>query len=148
MYSFSYLEPVCCSMSSSIRCFLTCIQVSQEAGQVVWYSHLFHNFPQFIVIHTVKAYWLCGSLNTGWPPFGDGKGKGGYLGWFWLLGLQEFSFCGEQVSFSPIPHVFPESLSLLTPSEPLLSHHHSVAQMEIQGQFAKCNCYVCGASDP
>ena len=41
MYSFSYLEPVCCSMSSSNCCFLTCIQVSQEAGQVVWYSHLF-----------------------------------------------------------------------------------------------------------
>ena len=45
MYSFSYLEPVCCSTSSSNCCFLTCIQVSQEAGQVVWYSHLFQNFP-------------------------------------------------------------------------------------------------------
>ena len=38
-------------MSSSNCCVLTCIQVSQEAGQVVWYSHLFQNFPQFIVIH-------------------------------------------------------------------------------------------------
>ena len=37
-------------------CFLTCIQISQEAGQVVWYSHLFKNFPQFIVIHTVKGF--------------------------------------------------------------------------------------------
>ena len=37
-------------------CFLTCIQVSQEAGQVVWYSHLFQNFPQFILIHTVKVF--------------------------------------------------------------------------------------------
>src|SRR5574337_958547 len=55
MYSFSYLEPVCCSMSSSNCCFLTCIQISQEADQVVWYSHLFQNFPQFIVIHTVKG---------------------------------------------------------------------------------------------
>ena len=36
--------------------FMTCIQVSQEAGQVVWYSHLFQNFPQFIVIHTVKGF--------------------------------------------------------------------------------------------
>ena len=43
-------------MSSSNCCFLTCIQVSQEAGQVVWYSHLFWNFPQFIVIHTVKGF--------------------------------------------------------------------------------------------
>ena len=40
LYSFSYLEPVCCSMSSSNGCFLTCIKVSQEADQVVWYSHL------------------------------------------------------------------------------------------------------------
>ena len=56
MYSSSYLEPVCCSMPSSNCCFLTCIQVSQEAGQVVWYSHLFQNFPQFVVIHTVKGF--------------------------------------------------------------------------------------------
>ena len=55
-YSFSYLEPVSCSMSSSIYCFLTCIQVSQEAGQMVWSSHLFQSFPQFIVIHTVKGF--------------------------------------------------------------------------------------------
>ena len=56
MYSFSYLEPVCCSMSSSNCCFLTCIQISQESGQVVWYSHFLKNFPQFIVIHTVKGF--------------------------------------------------------------------------------------------
>ena len=43
-------------MSSSNSCFLTYIQVSQEAGQVVWYSHLFQDFPQFIVIHTVKDF--------------------------------------------------------------------------------------------
>ena len=43
-------------MSSSNCCFLTCIQVSQEAGQVVWYSHLFKNFPQFVVIHTGKGF--------------------------------------------------------------------------------------------
>ena len=41
--------------SSSNCCFLTCIQVSQEAGQVVWYSNLLKNFPEFVVIHTVKA---------------------------------------------------------------------------------------------
>src|SRR5574342_902274 len=56
MYSFPNLEAVCCSMSSSNCCFLTCIQVSQEANQVVWYSHLFQNFPQFIVIHKVKGF--------------------------------------------------------------------------------------------
>ena len=48
--------PVCCSMSSSNCCFLTCIQISQEAGKVVWYSHLLKNFPQFVVIHTVKGF--------------------------------------------------------------------------------------------
>jgi len=43
-------------MSSSNSCFLTCIQISQEAGQVVWYSHLFQNFPHFFVIQTVKGF--------------------------------------------------------------------------------------------
>ena len=43
-------------MSSSNYCFLTCTQVLQEAGQVVWDSHLIQNFPQFIVIHTVKGF--------------------------------------------------------------------------------------------
>ena len=56
MYSFSDLVPVCCSMSSSICWFLTCIQISQEAGQMVWYPHLFKNFPPFVVIHTVKGF--------------------------------------------------------------------------------------------
>ena len=56
MDSFPDLEPVHCSTSGSNCCFLTCIQISQEAGQVVWYSHLFQNFPQFIVIHTVKGF--------------------------------------------------------------------------------------------
>ncbi|MGX2010649.1 hypothetical protein ACWIVX_12425, partial [Enterobacter asburiae] len=53
-YSFPDLEPVCCSMSSSNCCFLTCIWISQEAGQVVWYSHLLKNFPQFAVIHPLN----------------------------------------------------------------------------------------------
>ena len=56
MYTFPNLEPVCCFMSSSNCCFLTSIQISQEADQVVWYSHLLKNFPQFVVIHTVKAF--------------------------------------------------------------------------------------------
>ena len=43
-------------MSGSNYCFLTYKQVSQEVGKVVWYSHLFKNFPQFVVIHTVKGY--------------------------------------------------------------------------------------------
>ena len=43
-------------MSSSNCCFLTCIQISQEAGEVVWYSHLLKHFPQFVVIHMVKGF--------------------------------------------------------------------------------------------
>ena len=43
-------------MSSANCCFLTCIQIPQGAGQVIWYSHLLKNFPQFAVIHTVKGF--------------------------------------------------------------------------------------------
>ena len=56
IYSFPNLEPVYCSMSGSNCCFLICLQMSQEAGKVVWYSHLSKNFPQFDVIHTVKGF--------------------------------------------------------------------------------------------
>ena len=43
-------------MSSCNYCSLACIQISQEAGKVVWYSHLLKNFSQFVVIHTVKGF--------------------------------------------------------------------------------------------
>ena len=56
MSSVPDLEPVCSYISSSKCCFLTCIQISQEAGQVVWYSHPFKNFLQFVVIHTLKGF--------------------------------------------------------------------------------------------
>ena len=52
MYSFPNLETVHCSMSSSNCCLLTCIQISQG----VWYSHFLKNFPQFVVIYTVKGF--------------------------------------------------------------------------------------------
>ena len=51
----SNLEPVC-SMSGPNCCFLTCIQISQEAGKVFWYFHVMKNFPQFVVIHTIKSF--------------------------------------------------------------------------------------------
>ena len=56
MYTFPDLEPVCCSMSGSNCCFLNCIQISQQAGKVVRYSRLLKDFPQFVVIHTVKGF--------------------------------------------------------------------------------------------
>ena len=43
-------------MSTFNCCFLTCIEISQEAGQVVLYSHLLKNFPQFVVTHPVKSF--------------------------------------------------------------------------------------------
>ena len=56
MYSFPNFESVHCFMSGSTCCFLTCIQISQVACQVVWYSHLLKNFPQFVVSHIVKGF--------------------------------------------------------------------------------------------
>ena len=58
MYWFPSLEPLHCSMTGSNCCLLTCIQISQEVfpGITIWYSHLLKNFPQFIVIHTVKGF--------------------------------------------------------------------------------------------
>ena len=70
MYSFPNFEAVHCFMSSSNCCFLSCIRVSQEAGKVIWYFHLFKNFPQVgfcflfcfvlfcfvFVIHTLKGF--------------------------------------------------------------------------------------------
>ena len=58
------MEPVYCSMSGSNCCFLTCIQISQEAGQVVWYSHLLKYFPQFVVIHTVKGFGIVNKVEV------------------------------------------------------------------------------------
>ena len=49
-----WTSEVCCSMSSSNCYFLICIEVSQE--QVVWYAYLLNNFPQFVVIHTIKGF--------------------------------------------------------------------------------------------
>ena len=56
MFSFPYLEPVCCSMSISNCCFLTCIQISQEAAQVVWYSHLLKTFPVCCDPHSQRLW--------------------------------------------------------------------------------------------
>ena len=50
------MELVCCSLSNSYCCFLTCIETSQEVNKVVLYSHLFKNFPQFVVMYTVKGF--------------------------------------------------------------------------------------------
>ena len=56
MNSFLNFEAVRCSISGSNCCFLSYIQVSQKTGQVVWYSHLLKNFPQFVLNHIVKGF--------------------------------------------------------------------------------------------
>ena len=56
MYSFPNFEPVCCSISGSNCCFLTYVKIFQEACKVVWFSYLLKNFPQFVVIQTVKDF--------------------------------------------------------------------------------------------
>ena len=60
-------------MSGFNCCFLTCIQISQEAGKAVWYSHLFKHFPQSVLIHTVKGF---GVVN-----------KAGGDAWGWCTGM-------------------------------------------------------------
>ena len=67
-YSFPRLEPIYCSTSSFNCCFLTCIQISQEADQVVWYSHLLKNFLQFFVIHTIKGFGIVNKAEVGIFP--------------------------------------------------------------------------------
>ena len=95
----------CCSMSSSNCCFLTCIQVSQEAGQVVWYSHLFQNFPQFIVVHTVKDFGIVNKAEIDVflelscffdDPADVGNlisGSSAFLKPAWTSGSSQFTYC-------------------------------------------------------
>ena len=45
-----------CSIQGCNSCFLTCIQISQETGKMVWYFHLLKSFPHFVMIHTVKEF--------------------------------------------------------------------------------------------
>ena len=99
MYSFPNLEPVCCSISSSKSCFLTCIQISQEADQMVWYYHLFQNFPQFIVIHTVKGFGIVNKAEIDvfleLSCFFDDPVYVGNLisGSSWKSGSSQFTYC-------------------------------------------------------
>ena len=64
MYSFPNLESVHCSTSGSNYCFLICTQVLQKAGKVIWYSHILKNFPQFVVMHTVKAFGIVNKVEV------------------------------------------------------------------------------------
>ena len=88
--SFSSLEPVHCSMSSSNCCFLTCIQISQEVAQVIWYSHLLKNFPQSVVIKTSLMAQMVKYLPIMWETK------------VWSVG-QEYPLEKEMATHSSIP---------------------------------------------
>ena len=114
-------------MSSSNYCFLTCIQISQEAGQVLWYSHLFQNFSQFVLIHKVKGV---GIVN---------KAK---LMFFW--NLLAFSMKQWMLAFwSPISAFFKSSLNIwksivyILLKTGLENFEHYFASM-----WDECNCVV------
>ena len=118
MYSFPYSEPVSCSMSGSNCCFLNCIQISQEAGQVVWYSHLLKNFPQFVMIHTVKGFGIINKAEVdvmffylfthqGFPDGSDSKESpcnGGDLGSIPGLGRSPGGGHGNPLQYSCLEH--------------------------------------------
>ena len=129
MYSFSYLEAVCCSMSSSNCCFLTCTQISQEEGQVVCYSHLLKNFPHFVVIHTVKGFGVINKTEVGvflekamathsstlaWKiPWTEEPGRLQPMGSLrvrhdWVASLSLFTFMYWRRKWQPIPVFLPE----------------------------------------
>ena len=85
---FPNLEPVFCSMSSSNCYFLTYIQITQDAGPMVWYSHLLKNF-QFVVIHAVTGFGIVNKEETDvfleLSCFFDDPTDAGNLIWFLLL---------------------------------------------------------------
>ena len=92
-------------MSSSNSCFLTCVQISQEAGEVVWYSHLFQNFPQFIVIHTVKGFGIVNKaeidvfqefscfFDDPWDVGNLISSSSGFVKPVWISGSLWFTYC-------------------------------------------------------
>ena len=90
-------------MSSSNCYFLTCIQISQEAGQVAWYSHLFKNFPLFVVIHTVESFGIKQKSVFFWNSFAFLRSRRMLAIWSldplpllnpaWTFGSSRFMYC-------------------------------------------------------
>ena len=97
--SFPNLELVCCSMSSSNCRFLTCIRIFQDADQVVWYTHLLKNFPQFVVIHIVNKAEIDVFLELSCfsdDPMDVGNYISGFLPFLnpdWTSGSSRFTYC-------------------------------------------------------
>ena len=103
-------------MSDSNCCFLTSIQVSQEADEMVWYSHLFQNFQQFVVIHTVKDFSIVHEAEVNvfleFPLFlCDPTDVGNFAVWFLCL------FCTQLYIWKFLVHI------LLKPSLEDFKHY-------------------------
>ena len=122
-------------MFSSNCCLLTCVQVSQEAGKVVWYSHLFRNIPQFVVIHTVNGFSIVNEAEAD--------------------AFLEFSFffCDptDTVSLSSGSSAFSKSSLniwkflvhvLLKPGLENFEHHFNYFNLSITLKWDDCNCVV------
>ena len=123
MHSFPNLEPICCSMSSSNCCFLTSIQVSQEAGKVVWYSHLLKNFPQ---LDTVKSVSIVNEADV----FME-------LSWFFYDSTDVGNLISGSSAFSkPILYVWKFSVHVLVKAN-LKDFEHNLASM-----WNECNSLV------
>ena len=129
MYSFCNFEPVCCSKSGSNCYFLTCIQVSQETGKVVWYSHLLKNVPQFVVIHTVKTssffleLFLCSLPLTYQAPSSLGGSSSGVIAFCLFILFMGFS---RQEYWSGLPFPPPEIIDGLPIKYCIYSSYHGV----------------------
>ena len=128
MYSFPNFEPVCCSISGSNCCFLTYVQIFQEAGKVVWYSYLLKNFPQFVVIHTVKDFSLVNETDLDvfleFPCFFYNPMDAGN----WIFGSSAFSKSSFYI-WKFLVHI------LLNPSLKGFEHY-------LASTWNECNCMI------
>ena len=127
MYSFPNLEPVHFTMSSSNYCFLTCIQVFQEAGNVVWYCHLFKNFPVCCDPHSQRlqhSQWSRSRLFF-WNPLGFPMSQ-------WILAVW---------SLVPLPFLY----SVCTSGSPvhiLLKPSLEDFEYNLSSMWSDCSCAV------
>ena len=134
----SWFGTICCSMSSSNCCFLTCRQISQEAGKVVWYSHLFKDFTQFVVIHTVKEGFPDSSVgkesacNAGDPVSIPGSGRSAEEEIGYPLQYSWASFVAQLVkNLSAMPETWVRSLGWEDPLEKGKTTHSGILTWRI-----------------
>ena len=130
-------------MSSSDCCFLTCIQVSQEAGQVVWYSHTFQNFPQWILliwslvplpflnpVCTSESSWLIYCWSLAWRILSMP-----------LQHVKWVQLCSSLNSLWHFPSLVLEWKLTFSPIVVQISHHHFLKRLFFQNCVSCLFCY-------